>query len=320
MSNTEHCLCPVFTKRIIQLLIEKGRSVNLIGAEGCGRKRLLEDIRDSKLPDTRVVLIDSVKSYQNNYAGLVRDVWTQLGKDGEAPETLGELFERYEENDGKILLLLHHFDALLDNRNVDANYNTAFYDCLNYLRNKPNIALICVTQKPHDQSVAVYDGATHRNSWLDLEKKELHPLTHDEIKAEILRHSLPNTLTTNDGMDLVDAIHTHPQRQYEFLNELVEKILCQTDQKLPFKKRLAKWKKEFDKSRSLFSPAEIDRTREKIGFWRWMLGLDSEEKVTSRWKFALSVIVGLFSLLGALKVIKPEWVEPLMNLLKNWLQ
>lgn len=319
MLHLEHALRPVFTERIIQLL-QRGRSINLIGEEGTGRKRLLEDIQNSNLPDTSIVLVGSIKSYQHNYAGLVRDIWTQLGKEWEQPENMGALFERYENNDGKILLLLHHFDALLDNRNVDANYNTAFYDCLNYLKNRPDITLVCVTQKPHDQSVAIYDGTTHRNSWLDLEKKSLPTLTHNEIKAELLRHPFPNTLTTNDGMLLVETIHKHTQRQYEFLSELVERIICQTDQKLPFQKRLDKWEKAFNKSTSLFSPAEIDRTKEKIGFWRWMLGLDSQEKVKSRWKFALSVIVGLFSLLGALKLIKPEFVEPLMNLLKNWLQ
>ncbi len=97
-------------------------------------------------------------------------------------------------------------------------------------------------------------------------------------------------------------------------------IACQTDQKLPFKKRLAKWEKTFNDSTSLFSPAEIDRTKEKIGFWRWMLGFASEAKVTSRWKFALSIIIGLFSVLGAIGLIKPEFVRPLMELLKSWLQ
>jgi len=60
MPNANYCLRPVFTERIIQLL-QRGRSINLIGAEGTGRKRLLEDIQKSNLtyPEIRNELMSS---------------------------------------------------------------------------------------------------------------------------------------------------------------------------------------------------------------------------------------------------------------------
>ncbi len=229
MPNYEHCLRPVFTERIIQLL-QNGRSINLIGPEGTGRKRLLEDSRKCDLPNAKIILV-SLKNYRESYDGLIREIWSQLGKEGEKPSNLSELIERCEGRNEQILLFLHNFDALLGNPHVDPKYDTTFYDTLNYCRNKPNIALVCVTEKPHDQSVVFVNGKPHGSSWLDLEHKPVPALTHEEIVLEVKRQLLP--LMREDQLLLIEAIRAH-EKPYKLLEYLREKILNREDANLPF--------------------------------------------------------------------------------------
>src|SRR4030042_6539865 len=159
MLNYDHCLRPVFTERIVQLL-QRGRSINLIGAKGTGRERLLEDIRRCNLPNTKMVLIN-LKGYRENYDGFIQAIWLELNGEGEPPNTLIELIERYEECNEQLFIFLYNFDALLNDLQVDQKYDASFYDTLNYIRNRPNAALVCVTQEPHDQSVVFVNGKPH---------------------------------------------------------------------------------------------------------------------------------------------------------------
>jgi len=242
MPNYDYCLHPIFTERIVQLL-QRGRSINLIGTEGTGRERLLEDIRKCELPGTKIVLVN-LKSYRESYDGLMREIWSQLGKEGEKPSNLSELIERCEGRNEQILLFLHNFDALLNNPEVDLKYDTTFYDTLNYCKNKPNIALVCVTEEPHDQSVVFVNGKPHSNSWLDLERKPLPALTHEEIVREVKRQ--PLSLTIEDQSSVIEAIRAH-EKSYKLLEYVREKILNREDATFPFQNRLKKWIKQFNK-------------------------------------------------------------------------
>ena len=47
--DLNHCLRKEFTQYIIEQLIDKRKSINLVGEKGTGKTRLLEDIRDCKL-------------------------------------------------------------------------------------------------------------------------------------------------------------------------------------------------------------------------------------------------------------------------------
>jgi hypothetical protein len=242
MAKYDHCLRPVFTERIVQLL-QRSRSINLIGTEGTGRERLLEDIRKCDLPNAKIILVN-LKSYRESYDGLMREIWSQLGKEGEKPTNLSELIERCEDKDEQVLLFLHNFDALLNNPHVDPKYDTTFYDALNYCRNKPNIALVCVTKEPHDQSVVFVNGKPHSNSWLDLERKPLPALTHEEIVLEVKRQ--PLSLLREELLSVIEAIRRH-EKPYKLLKYLREKILNREDATFPFQNRLKKWVKRFNK-------------------------------------------------------------------------
>jgi hypothetical protein len=265
-----HCLRPVFTERIVQLL-QKGRSINLIGAEGSGRGRLLDDIQRCELPNTRIVLVN-LKSYRESYAGFIQAVWAQLGQDGDKPATLSELIERCEAGNDQIWLFLNNFDDLLDNPQVDPKYDTTFYDALNACRNKPNITLVCVTEAPHDQSIVFVNGKPHSNSWLDLERKPLPPLTYEEIVLEVKRQ--PLALTLQEQSAVIDAVRSAP-KPYKLLEYLREKLGNREDASLPFQRRLQTWRKQFvkEEKRHLLSKKSVYQATQEMTTWSELTGI-----------------------------------------------
>jgi hypothetical protein len=242
MTGFDHCLRPEYTQIIVRDL-HRGKSINLIGSEGIGRERLLQDIQQSDLPDTETILIN-LKSYKESYDALILHIWDLMGKQGKKPRNLSELIDRAENKNGRVLLLLNNFDALLDNPKADPKFDMRFYDALNYIRNKIHVALLCVTQKPHDQSVVFINGEHHSNSWLDLEKKHLPQLTRQEIGAEIARRGL--SLDEAWKEHLTDTV-AEASKPYNLLEFLSEKILNGEDGNLPENARLKRWIKTFKK-------------------------------------------------------------------------
>ncbi len=296
MSNYTHCLRPDFTARMVQFL-ERGRSINLIGAEGVGRERLLADIRQCELPDTRTALVN-MKHYRATYNGLVRELWSQLAGEEDAPATVSDVVERYEDGDDRIVLMLHNFDALLDTPDVDPKYNVAFYNALNYMKNKPRIALICVTRKPHDRSVIYVDGKFHGTSWLDLEPTRLPPLTYEEIVIEVKRQPLPD-ISLQERSTLIEAIREHDP-PYPLLLFLREKLLNREQAELVFPQRLKKWRKQFRKEQKtrLLSKKRLHTLRQEIITWAKLSGVDKLKAPFSFFGKTGKVIAGILENIG----------------------
>jgi len=118
------------------------------------------------------------------------------------PPDLGDLLTKLENSGQWVLLLLDHFDALFSNLDIDPKFDVRFHDHLNSLKNHPRMALACVTVEPHDCSVIFVGGQPCGTSWLDLEKRDLPPLSGPEVRAEILRQQPKpdaETTTTQTG-------------------------------------------------------------------------------------------------------------------------
>jgi len=69
-----------------------------------------------------------MRTCKENYAGFIRELWRQLKNDREQPTDLGQLVTQFEESDKKILILLHNFDSLLNNPQIDKRFDVAFFD------------------------------------------------------------------------------------------------------------------------------------------------------------------------------------------------
>ncbi len=226
-------LRPIFTTNIIQTL-RRGISVNLISQDGQGRKRLLEDIKLANLKNTEVIILN-MTDFRNNYNIFIETIWQNFTIRGVIPKTLDELIIKLKNAiDNNIILILHHFDELLNNSNID--FDVKFFDQLDNIKNHEKISLLCVTTEPHDQSVICIANKVNRYSWLELEKKRLPKLTYDEIIFELKYRDLPLSAEEISQLSRVTYSHVKP---YSLLNYLVKKIaIIQMDKETLFSEKL----------------------------------------------------------------------------------
>jgi hypothetical protein len=238
--DSEHCLRPVFTKGLLKTLLAGG-AVNLIGPAGSGRGRLIEDLRYCA-PADRPVLHADMKSWRASHEGFIAHLSLQLGTGaGKKPADIGVLAERLRKKGPGALLLLHHFDALLDNPDVHSAFGVGFFNHLNSLRNQ-GIALLCVTEKPHDNSVVFVDGKPHGASWLDLQVERVPALRWEELRAEIRRRLVDPT--DAELAALIEAVRKD-EAPYALLDFMLRELARPGEPPVPFKRRIRLLKRYF---------------------------------------------------------------------------
>lgn len=272
-----HCLRPTFTRNLIHTLLERRRSVNLIGPPGCGKRRLLEDVRDCKLPDTLVLLLD-LRAHKQSYAGFLDELWRQCPHaNGEAvPPDLGDLLTKLENSGQWVLLLLDHFDALFSNLDIDPKFDVRFHDHLNSLKNHPRMALACVTVEPHDCSVIFVGGQPCGTSWLDLEKRVLPPLSGPEVRAEILRQQ--SKLDAETAAAIFETVYSHG-RSYALLTEILNKWANRESADWPLRKRLEAWRRQFETATNGVCISALHRRRRTFRAWWATAGLPNPKQL-----------------------------------------
>jgi hypothetical protein len=265
--DLNHCLREEFTRYIIEQLIDKRQSINLVGEKGTGKTRLLEDIRDCKLAGVKVILVD-LKAHVNTYNGLLREIHRQLGLKEKMPGKLDRLFDSLEKEPVLYLVFLDNYDALLGNPDMDyKGYNVDFFNDLDFIKNKDNISLLCTTCKVHSSLPVYIDKKSYRNSWLTLEIENLPLLSRDQISGELDRQMDESNkmwfqANPGDKTLLLDCIHNKPF-PYARLCFLVKEITKQTgDRQSPrFKKRLNRWIDEFNKENKISVEKKLTRWR-----------------------------------------------------------
>jgi hypothetical protein len=241
-------LRPIFTNNLIKTL-QDGTSINLIAQDGQGRRRLLEDMEKSNLRNTKIILVD-MKHYKENYDGFIQALWQPFEKKGEEPTNLGQLITKLGEKiNERIIIVLHHFDDLLDNLQIDNQFNIAFFNELNNIRNQAKLSLLCVTSQPHEHSMVFINEKPYRRSWLDLEKKRLPKLTYEEILFELKYRDF--LLSIDELSQVAWAAHNHV-KPYSLLNFFANKIATQEDKSTDIKKRLQMWTEQFQQEREQF--------------------------------------------------------------------
>lgn len=268
--DLSHCLRPEFTAGVLDKLLDKRLSLNLTGERGWGKRRLLEDIRDAKPQNTKIVLID-LKGYSTTYSGLLREIHTQLMLTGDASNRLSQLFEGIEKERGHVLVMLANYDELLDNPKLDASYDKDFFDDLNFIKNKDNVSLLCTTRKPHNSSLVFLEGEAYDNSWLTVSDViDLPELTRRQILNELERRLDEFNwlyLKTNydDKEKIVEHVRTLPLPN-TLLSFLVEKFNNQTEEEnqQPFRKKFNRWLKAFKKRHKKNFSKRVYRARGEV--------------------------------------------------------
>ncbi|MBK9015871.1 MAG: hypothetical protein IPM82_18420 [Saprospiraceae bacterium] len=161
----DHALRPQFPEDCVRALFRRRQSVNLIGENGGGSRRLLEDIQACDLPGVCIAEVD-MKNYVVSYEGFLQDIASQLCPENTS-DRLNELTRSAAETHRQyILLLFYNFDALLDDPvGLHPRYDVEFLNQLNALRTRPRTRLLCVTQ--HTAQPVGFKASP--SSWLNLE-------------------------------------------------------------------------------------------------------------------------------------------------------
>lgn len=225
MPQTTHCLRPDFTQRLYERLL-RGDSINLTGKPGSGCSRaLLDTVRMAREQGVMLLCLD-MNAYKNSPRAFQQAVYEQMASvlptaaglrplpaDDATPLYLTQVLALQPKPAGQAFILLDNFHRILDN--PQQRFPQRFFDDLNSLKNRPNISLCCVTEKPHlHYRIHTADERgqiTATTSWLDLEVVKLPRLSRADIRAELERQmgTLPAWKAENDRETIVDGLHGH---------------------------------------------------------------------------------------------------------------
>lgn len=199
-------LRPVYTEYLFKQL--QKQSLNVYGAEEQGRERLLVDLQELAKPAGILVLSANMKDFANNYAGFIKDLTRQLVQQMAIENSALSLEQLLDRPPPKtVWVLLHNFDAILNNTHLDKQFGIAFFNQLNALKNRPRCFLLCVTEKPY-QKYHLYAEQIHRLSRLDLGVDKLTALTRDECELRVTAAGFGCTML------FIDKERSNKQNQY----------------------------------------------------------------------------------------------------------
>ncbi|HAS40182.1 MAG TPA: hypothetical protein DCS93_06860 [Microscillaceae bacterium] len=263
----DHSLRPAFTEKIAKNLLLQRTSVNLYGEDGTGKRRVFADIqkafRNIGFEEYQPIVID-FKNFAYKYAGMLREIHHQMGGQEEMYAHFNDFFKDIEQQNRWYILVLEHFDAILDNPKIDPYFNPQFFDDLNSLKNKRNVALLVHTQQPHRGSFVFVGGKAYSNSWLNLKMESMPPLTDMQVQLELskrLSNDYFKWLYTNphERSQIERKIQETPHT-YQMLCFLAEQLNSRADEELRFDKRLDKWQETYDKNGLTRSSQNEDET------------------------------------------------------------
>lgn len=232
-----HCLRPVFSKTLIHELFKRRHSLNLIGEDGTGKGRQLDDIKVlCKQLGVRAACVN-LKDFRRDYELFIKNIAAQLGLDGlQVKDIKGLLTALTQLRESHFLIMIDQLAVLNDYQSNDKRYNSDFVNSLNYLKNNDNTQLFCAS-KEWLQTVC-FGGET---SLLTLQKIETPILKDMEMEAEICR-SCSNVLPLH--REWLRKKVRDKTNAYRCLEALLLKVLSHYDEKTFSEKLLAKWLKE----------------------------------------------------------------------------
>ncbi len=281
------CLRPEYTALIVKKLHQQRLSLNVIGATGTGKERLLQDIKkvaEKELLDVQVILVN-MKNYVHNYQGLLREIHAQLHLTTKLPKKLSDVFIDLDKQK-KYWLFLHQYDAILDKANIDERYDKDFIDDLNFLKNRDHICLLCTTEKAHDTKAIFIKEEAFRNSWLDLNiLPPIKPLTFEQIEMNLtlaLQEEYQQAFSTlRERLPILRNLIHGRSDDYAFMQYMCDRLIHQNkdEERIPFDRRLNNWEKDYNTAQQDSASKKIVKKRmnvttvyQAIGLHKWKLG------------------------------------------------
>jgi len=240
-----HCLRPQFSEHLVTHLLNN-TSVNVI-IETLGKEaeRLVEDIQHCQLPQTQVCRINMRYCRQDFNLFLKR--LGQECRSNEAVTDFSDILAQLTRSRRQFVIILNYF-SLLEENNVDKQFDDEFYAKLNGLKNDPKIVLLIITRCRLDD-ILFNIGGDYKTSKLDIQEvKPLPALSYDEIRYE-LRRRHPE-LSELQVSHIISYLQLDAGYNYELLEHFSDRLSCfsgvSTD--IPgFIKQLKQWQREYRK-------------------------------------------------------------------------
>jgi len=191
-TSYSNCLRPAFTEKVIDWL-ERGKAINIVGDEGQGIGRLVEDLSKGCPPTVRFVRL-SMRAFADSYAGFLQALADALGIQETPGEDIRLLLNNFLATGGQQLwLCLEHFDRLsekhVDGKTVDTpGYDIHFLNYLNSLHNNSRVSLLVCSRREIRAQELYIGGKAVSGSRLEFsERVSLPDLTFAEIEAYLVR-------------------------------------------------------------------------------------------------------------------------------------
>ncbi|MBL4775600.1 MAG: hypothetical protein JKY87_06055 [Mariprofundus sp.] len=142
-------LRPEFTTMLADRLLA-GACINLISPHGQGRRRTLRDLRQIT-PEYLKIFHLNMRHYKLDYKGFYDDLWGQVSDRVTHDHCFKALLKLIEETKQTSLLILHNFDEIKRSNTLPNTYHTHFFQALNSINGRSNIALLCVSEKAYPE-------------------------------------------------------------------------------------------------------------------------------------------------------------------------
>jgi len=135
----EHCLRVEFTYQLLASL-QQGKSINLIGPHGQGRRRTLQDLR-SILPKVWRVFQVDMRDVEKRQISLLHALLEQR-KYGNI-SNIHDFIAEMNKTSTYHLVIIHNLEFLTD---------LSVISCLNDIEKYPYVSLLCVSEKRQQES------------------------------------------------------------------------------------------------------------------------------------------------------------------------
>jgi len=208
-------LRPEFTTKITDQLLA-GASINLISPHGQGRRRTLHDLRQN-LPASTHVFHLNMQLYKDDYKGFFDSLCSQAEHDPTSLECLQMLLHTIEKKYHKSLLILHNFDALRAENDIDQRYDQQFFQALNSIQQRCSMALLCVSTAAYEHYRLHADGSKAKYARIKASPISLPTLSKQQLIAELQRRDLA---ATEDALHALSTTLLRQPAPYSTLKQL----------------------------------------------------------------------------------------------------
>ena len=184
------CLRPEFTHELVESLLH-GKSINLIGAHGQGRRRTLRDLCEVFPKSWRVFQVD-MRIVEKEMSSLLNELLKQEKIENIA--SIHDFLHKLNENSVNYLIIIHNYHLLTD-------LNVISY--LNTIGNYPYLSLLCVSEKKQESPALLATDCI------------LPMVTSKQLLAEIKRRDLK---LKQEDMQLLTDFLLQQVSPYSFLD------------------------------------------------------------------------------------------------------